>query len=103
MNATVQGIKQIMERRNVPVWGMADAEDLEREPAGYRPSDMLPGAKRILSIGIPVPRGIFKATSGSLGSYWRTANIYYRNIDATLLHACQLIEEQGEVALPIFG
>ena len=103
MVAIVQGIEMIMAKRTVPVWGMTDADELEREPAGYRPSDMLPGAKRLLCIGVPVPRGIFMAASGTLGSYWRAANIYYRNIDATLLQACQLLEEQGDVALPIFG
>jgi len=33
--------------------------------------------------------------------YWRAANVYYRNIDMLLMRACNIIEEKGEVAVPI--
>ena len=35
--------------------------------------------------------------------YWRAASIYYRNIDAVLMRACSIIEEKGEVAVPIYA
>ena len=70
---------------------------------GNRPSDLLSGAKRLLCLGLPVPRGIFKAVSGSLSSYWRSANLYYRQIDMILMRISRVIEDHGGVALPIFG
>jgi hypothetical protein len=35
--------------------------------------------------------------------YWRAANVYYRNIDIVLTKAAAMIEEEGEIAVPVFG
>jgi epoxyqueuosine reductase len=51
---------------------------------------------------MPVPKGIFKSEERSEWMYWRAASIYYRNIDAVLMRACSIIEEKGEVAVPIY-
>ena len=67
------------------------------------PADLLPGAETLICLGLPVPRGIFKSGEKALRLYWRTANIYYRQIDALLLQAAGLLEETGETAVPVFG
>ena len=85
------------------MFGFAPASSLEREPSGSRPSDLLPGAETLICLGLPVPRGIFKSGEKTLRLYWRTANIYYRQIDALLLQAAGLVEETGETAVPVFG
>ena len=36
-------------------------------------------------------------------TYWRAANISYRNIDAMLMQLGRIIEETGEMAVPVFG
>ena len=76
---------------------------METEPTGYPPPDLLPGAKSLICLGLPVPRGMFKSRERSLRLYWRTANITYRRIDALLLQAACLIEEKGGTAVPVFG
>ena len=93
----------LLSQNNIPVFGIAKASSLENEPSGYRPSDMLASAKSILCLGIPVPKGIFKCQGRSEWMYWRAASIYYRNIDAVLMRACSIIEEKGEVAVPIYA
>jgi len=102
MKKTEEELKKFFLQNNIPVFGIGKASPLENEPSGYRPSDMLDSAKSILCFGIPVPKGIFKCQGRSESMYWRAASIYYRNIDAVLMQACSIIEEKGEVAIPIY-
>jgi epoxyqueuosine reductase len=101
-------VKEIIEQltgmftlNNIPVFGIANAASLKNDPSGYRPSDMLSSAQSILCFGIPLPKGIFKCQERSEWMYWRAASVYYRNIDMVLMRACNIIEEKGEVAVPI--
>jgi len=103
MTKIVEEITNLFARNSVPVFGTAEASFLETEPKGYRPSDMLESAESILCLGIPVPKGIFKCQGRSEWMYWRAANIYYRNVDTILMRVCHIIEEKGEVAVPIYG
>ena len=97
----IEEITNLFALNNIPVFGINDAASLENEPLGYRPSDMLTSPKSILCLGMPVPKGIFKSEERSEWMYWRAASIYYRNIDMVLMRACNIIEEKGEVAVPI--
>jgi epoxyqueuosine reductase QueG len=103
MNEIVEEIKRFFSDNHIPVFGIAKAASLEKEPLGYRPLDMLASAESILCLGIPVPRGIFKCKERSEWMYWRAANIYYRNIDGILMRAASILEEKGEVAVPVYG
>ena len=103
MTKMIEEISSLFALSNIPVFGMSDAASLENEPLGYRPSDMLVSAKSILCFGMPVPKGIFKCQERSEWMYWRAANIYYRNIDAVLIRAATIIEEEGEIAVPVYG
>ncbi len=96
-------ITNLFSRNNISVFGSIAARSLENEPSGYRPSDMLSSARSILCFGLPVPKGVFKSGERSEWMYWRAANVYYRNIDAVLVRACSIIEENGEIAVPVFG
>jgi len=102
MKEIMEEMASLFTQNNIPVFGIAQASSLETEPSGYRPSDMLALAKSILCLGIPVSKGIFKCQERSEWMYWRAASIYYRNIDAVLMRACSIIEEKGEVAVPIY-
>ena len=96
-------IANLFARNDILVFGSIEARSLEKEPLGYRPSDMLSSAQSILCFGLPVPKGVFKSGERSEWMYWRAANVYYRNIDAVLMRACSMIEEKGEIAVPVFG
>jgi epoxyqueuosine reductase len=102
MKEIIEETTHLFTQNNIPVFGIAKAAFLETEPSGYRPSGMLASAESILCLGIPVPKGIFKSEERSEWMYWRAASIYYRNIDAVLMRACSIIEEIGEVAVPIY-
>ena len=103
MRKIIEELKKLFTQNNIPIFGIAKASSLEDEPSGYRPSDMLSSAQGILCFGLPVPKGIFQCQEKSEWMYWRAANVYYRNIDAVLIRACSMIEEKGEIAVPVFG
>jgi epoxyqueuosine reductase QueG len=103
MRKIIEELKKLFTQNNIPVFGIARASDLENEPSGYKPSNMLASAKSIFCFGIPVSKGIFKCQERSEWMYWRAASIYYRNIDAVLMRAAGIIEEKGEVAVPVYG
>src|SRR4030066_2282060 len=102
MKEIIEAMASLFTQNNIPVFGIAKASSLKTEPSGFRPSDILASAKSVLCLGIPVPKGIFKCQERSEWMYWRAANIYYRNIDMVLMRACSIIEEKGEVAVPIY-
>ncbi len=103
MDEITRMIEAYFRANNINVFGTAPASSLETEPTGYRPSDLLPGAKSVLCIGMPVPKGIFKCAGKAEQMYWRTAAVYYRHIDALLMQASAIIEEHGDVAVPVYG
>jgi epoxyqueuosine reductase QueG len=103
MNQIIEEIKKFFFQNNIPVFGINASESLQNEPRRYRPSDMLPQARSILCLGMPIPKGIFRCKERSEWMYWRAANIYYRTIDATLMRVCSLLEAKEEVAVPIYG
>ena len=103
MHGTNEELKVFFSESNIPVFGIARVDPLESEPSGYRPSDFLASTESILCIGLPIPRGIFQCVGRSEWMYWRAANAYYRNIDTVLTRAAGIIEEKGEVAVPVYG
>jgi epoxyqueuosine reductase QueG len=103
MDRTIQAMERLCVSNRIPVFGTGKSAALEVADPGYRPSDTLPSAKSVVCVGLPVPRGVFQAKERSHEVYWRAANIYYRMIDAVLLRLAQIIEEEGETAVPVFG
>lgn len=49
-------IQDLVESENIPVIGAAPTSALSDEPKGYRPEDVLPGAKSVVCFGIPIPK-----------------------------------------------
>ncbi len=103
MNEIAAKIKTYFLANNINVFGIAPASSLATEPSGCRPSDLLPGARSILCMGMPFPKGIFKCVGRAEQMYWRAAAVYYRHIDAILMQTASMIEEQGEIAVPVYG
>ncbi len=103
MNNITKKIEAFFLANNINVFGTAPASALETEAFGYRPSDVLPGARTILCLGIPLPKGIFKCVGKAEQLYWRAAAVYYRHIDAILMQAAVIIEEQGDTVVPVYG
>jgi hypothetical protein len=103
MERILQEMERLCVSNRIPLFGTGKSAALEHAPPGYRPSDTLPSAKSVVCVGVPVPRGVFQAKERSHEVYWRAANIYYRMMDAVLLRLAQIVEEEGETAVPVFG
>jgi epoxyqueuosine reductase QueG len=103
MKKTVEEIKALLTRHGIPVFGVAKSAQLENQPQNHRPSDTLESAQSILCLGLPVPKGVFCSRQWTHETYWRAANIYYRNLDMILLQITRTIEALGGIALPVFG
>ena len=103
MKEIIEKLQAFLNQNNIPVFGVAKADLVEAAPSGHMPSDFLESAQSILCIGLPIPKGVFQCARDSEQMYWRTVNVYYRYIDATLIRAANIIEEKGEVAIPVYG
>ncbi len=60
MNETVQEIKRLFAKNNIPVFGIGKSSHLENDVLGYRPSDSLPSVESMLCLGVPFPKGVFQ-------------------------------------------
>ena len=96
-------IRRMAETENVPVLGIGPCAGLENEPPGYRPSDLLAGARSMICFGIPVPRGVYQAGPYTTEMIWRSQSILYRRIDTLSLAFAQEVEAHGARATPVFG
>jgi epoxyqueuosine reductase QueG len=103
MDEPLAEIKKLLVDNEFPIFGTAESASMDDAPKGHRPSDVLPDAKSVLAMGLPVPKGAYLCKGKSVETVWRTHNLYYKNIDAILLRISLLIEEQDETAVPIFG
>ncbi len=103
MEITVEEIRALLVGQGIPAFGIAESTLMENEAQNYRCSDTLASAKSILCIGMPFPKGVFYSKQRINETYWRAANIYYRNLDMILMRIARMIEEKGEIAVPVFG
>ena len=62
MNDTViSAIQAFLETRGIPIYGVADADRLNRmAPQGFRPEDMLPDARSVVIPAKPLPLSVFQ-------------------------------------------
>jgi epoxyqueuosine reductase QueG len=96
-------ILAVTEAEDVPVLGMGSSAALGHEPPGYRPEDLLPGARSMVCFALPVPRGVYATPAHATETIWRSQNLYYRRLDSLSLRMAQLLEADGVQAVPVFG
>jgi epoxyqueuosine reductase len=101
--AIAEKIRRLAEAQDVPVLGIGSCAGMETEPAGYRPSDLLPGARSMICFGLPVPRSVYEKSPYTTEMVWRTQNLLYRRLDTLALAFAQAAEAQGAGAVPVFG
>lgn len=103
MNSIIDELNRLFQQNGIAVFGIADSRQLESEPEGYRPSDILAAASRILCFGIPVPRGLLRDRKRLNTNYWRLASIYYQKLDFISSQAAVIIENHNETASPVLS
>jgi epoxyqueuosine reductase len=103
VGAITERILAAAEAEGVPVIGMGPCGTMDSEPQGYRPRDLLPGARSLVCFGLPVPEAVYFAASRRVETIWRAQNLYYRRLDTLSLRLAEIVEEDGARALPLFG
>lgn len=103
MERTFHKIREFLARHDISVYGATPSSALESEPEGYRPSDLVPGAQSLFCVGVAVPRGVFHTNRRAETTYWRTASVIYRHLDAILVRCAAMLEDCGQLAVPVFG
>lgn len=103
MSAIEHDVATALKDEGVGLWGIGPSELMEDERPGYRPSDLVSGARSLLCFGIPVPRGVFEQQRHVVETNWRVQNLYYRKLDGLSVRLAARLEEEGERAAPVFG
>jgi epoxyqueuosine reductase QueG len=103
MDKALQRMREFLTLHNISIYGAAPSSLLETEPAGYRPSDLLSDSQSLFCVGVELPGGVLHVGPRAETTYWRTANVIYRYLDAILARCATMLEEEGELAVPVFG
>ncbi len=93
-------IKERAKQHGADIVGVASAERLANEAPGYKPTDLLPGAKSVISVGIRQLRGYMeKAPTTTFFMYgYRQKNDYINEIVSDI---AQFLDGEGYYALPV--
>ena len=83
--------------------GAAPAEELNAvAPEGFRPKDLLPGAKTVLVFAQPLPLAVFQASGENNNIFYqRSAYIHYLLMDKLANDISLILQEAGYKSLPI--
>ncbi len=103
MKTIARRIQDIADSENVAVLGFGPAFALAEEPPGYRPDDLLPGARSLICFGIAVPMGVYRPFPFTIETVWRSQSLSYRRLDTLSVWFAALLEEGGAQAVPVFG
>jgi epoxyqueuosine reductase QueG len=97
---TGSALKKKAKELGADIVGIASAERLRDEPEGFRPVDLLPGAKSVITVGIrQLPTYMETAPDAPYAMYgYRQKN---DQINSVLWNVSRLIEKAGFAAMPI--
>lgn len=79
--------------------GFAAAEDLLGAPEGFRPTDIMPGAKSVVVLGKALTVGT--VLSNNKVVYTAQGEVVVRELDSLASYMAHFIEMQGATAVPI--
>ncbi len=108
-----QAVKQLALANNLDYVGMAAVDSLQGEPAGRKPTNYLPGAQTVISLGIKLSLGVQLSNklAHRLGQrykifpyLWHGFNLpSWHFLDRTALLVSRLLEKSGYIAVPVMS
>lgn len=97
----VDRIQDHVNRENI-LMGAASAEALNvAAPEGFRPKDLLPGAKTVLIFAQPLPLAVFMVPGENNNFYQRSSYTHYLIMDKLANDLSLMIQQTGYQSLPI--
>ncbi len=99
----VGSVQRQIKQKGIPITAVAAAEELNRKaPEGFRPEDLLPGAKSMLIFAKPLPLAVYLAPNDpDFLFYTRSFLTSYQVMDETANAVCLTLEEAGFLSLPL--
>jgi NAD-dependent dihydropyrimidine dehydrogenase PreA subunit len=91
----VDQIREMAEEGQIPVLGFDPTSEMACERPDHRPEDLLPGARRLICFGLPVPRGVYRTPGYTLETVWRPQNLSCHRLDTQSMWVAALREENG--------
>ncbi len=98
----INAVKSVAEQEGM-LMGVASADALNaKAPHGFRPMDLMPGARSVIVFAKPLPLAVFLAPDGFNNMFYqRSAYTYYLLMDKVADKASMMIQEGGYLALPV--
>jgi len=104
-------IKGLVLASHLDYVGIAPLDRFSQAPPGHRPTDLLPGARSVIAIGIRMARGALLVQQRALenpelrhialGYRWAAYGLLNRHfLDPTALKVARLLEKEGYIAIP---
>ena len=102
-DAIRKNVENFLKQKDIHVLGAASAEVLDKTaPIGFRPSEMLPGAKTVLIFGKPLPLAVFLTPKSYKNLFYvNTFSNYYGITDEAASGASMIMENAGFLSLPV--
>ncbi len=102
MNKNIMdNISAYVNKENI-LMGAASAEELNKDaPEGFRPKDLLPGAKTVLVFAQPLPLAVFLVPGDNNNFYQRSSYTHYLIMDKLANDLSLMIQQAGYPSLPI--
>ncbi len=99
----MEEVLDLFEARGIPIAGAASAARLNAAaPPGFRPSDLLPGAKTVIVMARPLPVSVFQTAGRYDHAFYVSAfAAYYGLMDEAASAACLVMERAGFPSLPV--
>ncbi len=91
-------LKQFALDNGADLIGVAPVERFEEAPQGYRPEDILPGAKTVISCARRMPAGTLY---GPATAYHQAMHIAHTQLDQLAFRMALFLERDGGQAVPV--
>lgn len=94
-----QHVKQLILRLGADLCGIASIDRFGGAPEGYRPTDVMPSCRSVISFACRFPVGTLRCETAA--PYTRVRNSITAKMDAIALDLCIELEKHGFAAAPI--
>ena len=101
--ALIHKVETFVKSQHIPVMGAASAAEINKKaPPGFRPEDLLTGAKTVIILAKPLPLAVFLTDDKYKNMFYvRSFATYYAIMDKAANVISLMLEAAGYLSLPV--